>query len=618
MRPALSLKVTIILLTVTVTASIVAVLFLVQINNVVDSWLNSSLEVAEIAGQQIKHVLIIRLQERTPAGGTKQEWTRILREDRNLASLLEATMAQAHSLIEISIMGDDGTVIASSNPMRPGKRMTQEPELSALINLNPWVRANRLLRSGKDYELRIPLGIAQQQQPVFTIHVLVSAVLLRSGLAPAMRRTGEWGLAAMLASVVLAFASAGLAVRNLSRLGLVIDRIASGKDPPPPDLTGHSTPEFAIIESKLNLLGHQFQGAVQGVAEFRGSVQKLLERLEDAILLFDAKGRLILAGGAAERILGFPIAAVADRQLGDLFPPQTPLGAVSRQAFLSHREIKDRPVAWQRGRSTAHLLVSIEFMAASPRSSKFTALVRIRDAEGHQQLETHLGVSARLDAINRITSSVAHEIKNPLNSIAARLDYLQGWATNDFPEAEQEIQFIFQEINRLDRVVRSFLDFTRPVELVQEDVDLAALTEDVANLLRMDAKQREVAVRFHRGKDGIPIRGDQDLLRQAIMNIATNGIEAMPRGGLLDIRIANQDGQCRITITDNGVGIPESERDRIFQLYFTTKENGSGLGLPMSYRAIELHGGTIEVESEPGKGTSFHLNLPINGSGNHA
>ena len=614
----MSLKARIILLTVTVTTSIVAALFLVQLNNVIESWLNSSLEVAEIAGQQVKHLLIIRLQERTPSGMSltsppsepKVLWTRILKEDRNLTSLLEATMAESHSLIEISIADENGNVIGSSNPLQPGKQMELRTDLRALKTLSPLRRAEHVLWGGNDYEIRVPLGFANQAKPVFTIQAVISSVLLRNDLVPAMRRVAGWGLSALLASIILAYASASVAVRNLRRLGIVIDRITSGQEPQAAGENRTSTPEFAIIESKLNMLGHQYRGAMEGATELRSNVQRVLERLEEAILLFDSEQRLLLAAGAAERILGFPIAAVADRHLTDVFPPYSPLGSLAQQAFRHHRAMKDHPVDWARGSSTAHLLVSIEFMPASPGPERSSALIRIRDAEGHQQLESHLGLSAKLDAINRITSSVAHEIKNPLNSIAARLDYLQSWATADFPEAEQEIQFIFKEVNRLDRVVRNFLDFTRPIELAHDEVDIVALTAEVAGLVKLDAARHGVSVRFSSSKDEIGVCGDPDLLKEAIMNIVTNGIEAMPGGGQLDISLRGENGQCSIMISDTGTGIPESQRDKIFELYFSTKENGSGLGLPMSYRAIELHGGNIHVDSEPGKGTSFCLSLP--------
>jgi hypothetical protein len=358
----------------------------------------------------------------------------------------------------------------------------------------------------------------------------------------------------------------------------------------------------------LNLLGHQVRGAREDATQLRSNVQKLLEGLQEAILLFDSNDHLTLYGGASERILGLSPDEVAGRSTVEVFPPETAMGAVVQRAFRRHESIKDVAVG--------HLLTTIEFAPKPKEPGRFTALMTIRDARHHRRLESQLDLSERLDAMSRITSSVAHEIKNPLNSIAARLDYLQSWATSDFPEAEEDIQTIFREVNRLDRVVRTFLDFTRPVELSREQIDMVGLAAEVAELLRPDAARKGVTVRFSGSRDAVLVCGDPDLLKEAILNIATNGIEAMRQGGELAISVTRDDGQCLVTISDQGPGIPEEQRQKIFQLYFTTKEGGSGLGLPMSYRAIQLHGGAIELESEAGRGATFYLNLPIMVDGN--
>lgn len=622
----MSLKARIILLTIAVTASIVTALFLVQINNVIESWLASSDEIAQVAGQQIKDLLVVRLEERTPAGVSRENapevWAKMLSEDRNFAALLEGTMAHAQGIIEISVAGAGGTIIVSSNPRRPGSKMVDLPDLARIMSYAPIQRAARILRETSDYDVTIPLGLKSQHKPVFTIQVVISSVVLREKLlVPELRGVAEWGIGALIASIVLAYVSGSLAVANLKRLGLVIDRIRSGEELPANADNVPAAREFAAIESKLDLLGHQFRGAMQGATEFRSNVQKVLEVLEEAILLFDAEERVVLCGGAAERLLGLRTDAVAGERLATVFPPDTPLGALARTAFDQRKPVSGIKV----DRHAKPLMVSIEFSPRGQNPSRFTALMRIRDAAGHQQLESQLGLSARLDAMSRITSSVAHEIKNPLNSIAVRLDYLQSWATNDFPEAEQEIQCIFQEVNRLDRVVRNFLDFTRPVELAQSDIDVVNLAREVADLLRPDALRRSVSIEFSATDREPFVRGDEDVLKEAIINIATNGIEAMPKGGVLRIGVSELQGWSYITVADTGPGIPPETREKIFQLYFTTKEGGSGLGLPMAYRAVQLHGGSIDLDSAPGRGTTLVLNLPVvhvretvgEGSGRH-
>jgi signal transduction histidine kinase len=604
----MSLKARITILTVAVTASLVGGLLLVQLNNVVELWLSSSLGITEIAGQQVKNLLLLRLQEHTPPKGPggaerKQAWVNIVKNDGDLAQLLETTMAQSRSMIEISITAENGNIIASSNPMRLGTQMVRRPTLRALISASPLQRIIRVLKRGQDFEVTIPLGVEGEAKPLFTIQSVVSSVLLREDLVPAMRRVALWGLAAVLASIVLAYASSRLVVRNISRLNAVIDRISSGEEGRHVDEPIGAAREFAAIESKLSMLGHQYRGAVEGATELRSNVKKLLDHLEEAILLFDADGRLILAGGAAARILRFPVDAAAGRLMTEVFPAHTPLGTLLREVSVLDKSIH--------GQRIGGLLVTVELIPDSPSRAARMALVRIRDAAGPQQLESQLELSARLDAMHRLIGSVAHEVKNPLNSIAVRLDYLQSWVTMASPEAEEEVQVIVHEVNRLDRVVRNFLDFTRPMELVREPLDMVALSHEVAELVQPDAERRGVSIRFESAQPSVSVCGDPDLLQEAIMNVVINGIEAMESGGQLDIAVSEADLQCRITIRDTGSGIPAGQREKVFELYFSTKEKGSGLGLPMAYRALQLHGGSIDLESEPGKGTSFHLKLPV-------
>ncbi len=606
----MSLKTRITTLTISVTACVVFALFLLQLNNVIESWVASSIEIAEIAGQQVAHVLIMRVDERQAAGAARprlESLSDLVKEDPSIPALLETTMAQTRSILEISVLDAAGTVVASSNPLRPGATIAEYPELRQLRALNPFSRAMRILRGGANYQLCIPLGVSGR--PIFNIQVVVSPVLLRDEMQPAIRRVVQWAGAAFIASILLAWISSRLVAKNLSRISVVIDRLATGETAEKIDSGSPTDREFAAIESKLHLLGHQFRGA----AELHGAVEKILGGLEEAILLFDDQGRVSLAGGAVERVLGLSPAAIRGRRARDIFPLDTAFGRAFHEAFRRRSAVQDQPLDWNRNGALAPVVMNLEFSPDPREAGRFTALLRVRDAGGRRQLESHLGTSVRLDAMNRITGSVAHEIKNPLNSIAVRLDNLQAWANGSFPEAERELQLISNEVNRLDRVVRTFLDFTRPVELAAEEINAVALVREVAALLEADAARRAVRLDLHAPEPAVPILADPDLLKEAIINIATNGIEAMPKGGVLHMQVRAREGCCLISISDTGVGIPDAARDKIFQLYFTTKPNGSGLGLPMAFRAVELHGGAIEVQSAPGRGARFDIKLPMIG-----
>ncbi|HLH38085.1 MAG TPA: HAMP domain-containing sensor histidine kinase [Bryobacteraceae bacterium] len=227
-----------------------------------------------------------------------------------------------------------------------------------------------------------------------------------------------------------------------------------------------------------------------------------------------------------------------------------------------------------------------------------------------ERMESHLDVASRLTAISRITGSVAHEIKNPLNAISLHLDLLRARLGGPEDELNAEIDVLSKEVRRLDRVVKTFLDFSRPVDVRLEEVDLAALAREVSDLMKPQARLAKIDLVFDAPTVPALIRGDADLLKQAILNLVTNALDAMKEGGHLHLRAGRQDDIVTLEVADDGPGIPPELRNKVFQLYFTTKPKGSGIGLAMTYRAVQLHNGTIDFTSENGRGTTFRLQFP--------
>jgi signal transduction histidine kinase len=226
------------------------------------------------------------------------------------------------------------------------------------------------------------------------------------------------------------------------------------------------------------------------------------------------------------------------------------------------------------------------------------------------RMATELDVATRLAAISRITGGVAHEIKNPLNAISLRLDLLRARLGEPEEELAAEIDILSKEVRRLDRVVKTFLDFSRPVDVKLTEVDLIAIAREVADLTTPQAGLANIHVWFEAAAETAPIRGDADLLKQAILNLVLNAIEAMKNGGNLWLRVSREQNLVVLNVSDDGPGIPPEARDKVFQLYFTTKLRGSGIGLAMTYRAVQLHNGTISFSTELGRGTAFQMQFP--------
>lgn len=593
----MSLRTKILLITVPSVLLLVAAFSTLLLANLIEANLRGTHRLAVSAIQQTKEALLMRLEEASRQGAaSKEKWTEAIAADDRLKRFLTNTIAQAPSLVELSVAASDGRILISSTQAIAGSPLRQRPPLDQLLMPGLRARLQWLFEPSRDYELRVPIGLLDDPTPIFTVQVLASTALVKNQISGGLRVTIFATLAALLLSLTGVSILAGFVSRNLRGIEQSIDTIRKG-EPVPEQPPPASAPEFAAVQSKLSLLGAEVRDTARTAADFRSRINQVLDRLEEGILLFDAQGQLVLSGGASRRILG--------DSLNSLQASNSPLAAPLAEAFRTGIAPAEQLLEWPRPEGGVRLHAAFDLL------SKERCLVRLRDAEGRRDLESQLELLNRLDGINRLTGGVAHEIKNPLNSIAAHVALLESMVAGESSEAEEEVRVIGEEVERLDRVVRTFLDFTRPVELNQAKLDLAALASEVAAFIQPDAARRNVAVKTEADPAEACIWGDEDVLRQALMNLAVNALDAMPDGGSLTFRLHTRAPQgFELTISDTGVGIPPEKQEKIFQLYFTTKKHGSGIGLAMVYRAVQLHGGTITVESKPGAGAQFHLTFP--------
>ena len=239
-------------------------------------------------------------------------------------------------------------------------------------------------------------------------------------------------------------------------------------------------------------------------------------------------------------------------------------------------------------------------------------------------------------SLGRLMAGVTHEVRNPLNAMTIHLELVREHLLSmqrssrapvgavlgldggderapEFEGAHEHIDVIASEIKRLDEVITGFVRFIRPEELQLQPVSVESLIHEVIALVEPDVRRNGVVCRADIAS-GLPeLRADPALLRQALLNLALNGCQAMPTGGKLTMSAAaEKDRRISLTVEDTGLGIPADKLDRIFDLYFTTKPEGSGVGLSIVYRIVQLHGGEIEVQSTEGSGTAFRILLPRN------
>jgi signal transduction histidine kinase len=237
----------------------------------------------------------------------------------------------------------------------------------------------------------------------------------------------------------------------------------------------------------------------------------------------------------------------------------------------------------------------------------------VRDTESAKRIEDEIEMSRRLSASGRVTRGVAHEVKNPINAIVLHLQLLQNKLQEVDPDTRRHMDIIGSEIYRLDRVVQILIDFTRPRDLHQEEIDLRRLLEDVVSLALPDAEQHGVTLTCQLTPEPLPVKVDTDLMKQAILNVVLNGVQAMPQGGMLAVSARRENEMILTEIRDQGSGIPHELQDKVFELYFTTKKEkgGTGIGLAETFQILQWHYGSVDFESVQGRGTTFRLRLPL-------
>jgi signal transduction histidine kinase len=232
----------------------------------------------------------------------------------------------------------------------------------------------------------------------------------------------------------------------------------------------------------------------------------------------------------------------------------------------------------------------------------------------NRELEEKVRETQYLTQLGRLSSGVAHEIRNPLNFIALAIDHLDALDESGTPEGKKEkdqiVGRIKEEIQRLNELVTNFITYGRPQAPSLAPVQMPEIVDSV---LRMaDGRLRTQRIRCRRDfRTGPPVQADPDMIRRAVLNIVGNAIDAMPDGGELHLSAGpREQGGYELVIGDTGTGIAEEDRNRIFEPYFTTKPSGLGLGLVLTRKIVEAHGGKIVVDSQPGKGARVHILLP--------
>lgn len=527
-----------------------------------------------------------------------------VRQDAALKAVIDSVNRYSFTVYDINIADNQRRILLGREPENFDKPLPSRPNYSELLNANPIQLSIELFGTPKVFDVVVPLE--RNGEPFAIVHVGVRTSLLSAVYKPWLEEALTLTGFALVTSLVVAFLLGNLALRPMEEISMQLDYWTEPDVREEEEAPEQDTPDR--VSDKIERIGQRMRNVEEVFSALKENLDQILGNLRDGILLFTDDGRAVLVSEAARRFLQFDKENILGLHAREIFDRSSVLGQTLRQAFEAGITMVQEEIVTETGR---RIQASMDFIHDDATRMGLGVLVTLHDLESVAEIESELELSRRMAAIGRLTGGVGHEVKNPINAIVVHLELLKTKLGSASPNAVRHLDIIDAEIHRLDRVVQTLVDFSRPVELQLVEQDLRRVIGDVATLAAAEFSTRNVTLIASFPSKPLIANIDADLMKQAVLNVIQNGAQAMPDGGRLDVILEESHKAAVLRIADQGPGIPDEIQDKIFDLYFTTKSGGSGIGLAMTYRILQLHHGSIEVESTRDRGTEFRLRIPL-------
>jgi len=536
-----------------------------------------------------------------------------LHGDRGLRTAMQSSQAFGEYVVYVRIVSSDGTILVAATPEEEGRHEQPAQGTDAIqLSLDSRTPLAILPALWSDRVYQVSSPVVLDGKPFGAIEVGLSTGLITADVHRLVWTMVAIAMVAIVLSLMAASALGNQLLGSVKAIASGVEQLATGGADVRLEIGAPN--ELGALASKFNDLSRRVRAERTRWEDERGRLVDVFRSIADAILLLDAEGSLLFANDQAIKrlLLGDAGGKSEGKPLGLLLGPEHPLMKLVGPAFKVGSDVRDVALELPDGnKSKARFLVSIFPLGQGP--SPAGLIVMLRDLARMEELETIIDHSSHLARLGGLLSGIAHQIRGPLNVMNMQIEMLRQ-ETNGGP-GERRIDRLRLEIIRLDRAVEALLRFMRPQEIRAEEVALDVLLRQLGSRVT----QPNIKVDYQLDSALPHITADAGLLAEALQNIVQNGAQSMPAGGVLTLKASRtEEGFVEIEVVDRGAGIAERDLEHIFDLYYTTKEGGSGLGLPLALRAIDLHQGSIKVESRAGAGTTFRIRLPLGGEANPA
>jgi PAS domain S-box-containing protein len=382
---------------------------------------------------------------------------RALDSSNTLNSVMESAIGYSPTIYEITISDRDGIVLVSSDAALRGEKIAQRPPVDAIVRGGFFEQVRTLYGPPQVYEDSLPFAL--NSEPFADIRIGLSSALIRNEILPGLRSAGYYALGSVLLSTLLAFVVSRASLAPIDRISAQLDRISAGEFDLEPVKRGD---EFGAVSTKIIGIGKQLRDVREIFSTLRENLDQVMSGLEDGLLLFNPAGRAVLVSPSVEKFLGDRPQDLRGRRLSEIFPKGHPIRVALGIEGDQVDSIENAEITLQGLQGSQRIGVSAQVIREH--GTPMGVLITLRDVESLERIGSQLQVSERLAALGRVTAGVAHEVKNPLNSMRLWLEVLKANMPVD-PEPQQAVKMLDSEIDRLDRAVKTFLNFTKPLEM---------------------------------------------------------------------------------------------------------------------------------------------------------
>lgn len=538
-----------------------------------------------------------------------------LRNYQPLTDVMNAIIRYSPTVQDVSVTDAQGVIIVSTDPGEVGQSLEHRNSLGSIQNGSIAYQRKQVFGRPQVFDTMQPLD--RNGKPFLVIHVGVRSTFLRNSYEPWLRAAGLFALLAALAAMLASAVLANAALQPIEQISRQLQKLTSQSGEAAGGSNKDGSDTVVQVSQTISRLGEQMRSQEAGYTALQANLNQMLDALRDGVLLFNADGRAVMVSDAVAYFLNRPQEDLIGERVEEIFAPGKALGTAVLSAFAEGESVSAESVTLEDGRQVQ---LSIDRFDDGLGGGSLGTLVTLRDLESAVQLGQELEISRRLAAIGRLTAGVGHEVKNPINAMVVHLELLRGKLATAGPEAfggaQRHVDILAGEMQRLDRVVQALADFSRPMEMKLRDHDMRQVVHTVMELTAAEMHENGIRVELNAPAEPVMVRIDSELVRQALLNLFLNGMQAMVQGGRLRIRLYRDHLFAVVEVMDEGTGIPAEILPRIFELYFTTKTKGSGIGLAMTYRILQMHGGALDVRSNvdpqaQDRGTTFTVRLPI-------